>query len=635
MTSTMAGPSQATLSIVGLPIGALDPTQPARLLSSPDSRLSFATFHPLAASHSLQKEPSRSDELCSNRRVVVETLPTGESFWRWVPRAKGVENGGDEGEWPRVVNICGRLVMCSQDQWDIYKLDPQYECTVYPVPALSTITRRISTTAPATFRQTPPKAKRAHVEESSDEELPMPGNLKKTRHVPGDQQPEAEEDDFTDSDEEVEMIVESAADLATAREARRRKTEENRKKRRARLASAMEKKAKHSEETPVSRGLDEVQDLSMLDLTLADTQPTTETQAPPDSNPPPYAPQSQSGSVPAGVNGGNPSDSKRAHDSSDVPPAKRARTRSPSGVREELAKKKSNRERFKQGKYYERLKKMRADRDHAFVEGLRATVPPEWQDAASSSSSTSSEPSPPTPQDTEVPEDPISLEEKVRRIQEINAYEQARRERDEAQKRAEAAEAERKRKQEEALRREHEKAERLRREREQEEERRRKQQEEDARRRKRQQEEAERARREQERRQEQERHSYGPWTTQRALERYKNLADAFDAAQYSQENPISFSLVPWPVLHKPSQFSIEDVDWASVEAFFAAVRTRMRAAEYKAFVEKSHRRFHPDRWRARRVLQSVKDDELRACLEVAANTVAQAITPLWREVKSI
>ena len=226
----------------------------------------------------------------------------------------------------------------------------------------------------------------------------------------------------------------------------------------------------------------------------------------------------------------------------------------------------------------------------------------------------------------------MSLEEKIRRIQEINAYEQARRERDEARHKAEAAEAERRRKQEEALQRQRERVERERLEREREQERRRKQQQEEQERWKRKiQEEQERKRKQQQ----EERYSYGPWTTQRALERYKLLAEAFDDTKFTAEAPVSFAAVPWPVLHKPTHFTVEDVDWSSVEAFFHAVRPHMRNQDYKTFVEKSHRRFHPDRWRARRVLQSVEDDELRSCLEVAANTVAQAITPLWREAKSL
>lgn len=146
-------------------------------------------------------------------------------------------------------------------------------------------------------------------------------------------------------------------------------------------------------------------------------------------------------------------------------------------------------------------------------------------------------------------------------------------------------------------------------------------------------EQEEAARRERERRQRQQRWAFGPWTTQRALERYKVLAEAFDSTRFSRTAPLTFDTVPWPVLQAPARFAVEDVDWGAVEAFFGAVRPHMRAQDYRVFVEKSHRRFHPDRWRARGLLQSVQDEGERGCLEVAANTVAQALTPLWGELK--
>ena len=52
-----------------------------------------------------------------------------------------------------------------------------------------------------------------------------------------------------------------------------------------------------------------------------------------------------------------------------------------------------------------------------------------------------------------------------------------------------------------------------------------------------------------------------------------------------------------------------------------------------AYVLMNVRRFHPDRWRARGLLKNMQDDDERGFIEVAANTVAQALTPLWREVK--
>ena len=150
--------------------------------------------------------------------------------------------------------------------------------------------------------------------------------------------------------------------------------------------------------------------------------------------------------------------------------------------------------------------------------------------------------------------------------------------------------------------------------------------------------EAERARIERERQQrrqrERERWSYGPWTTTRAIERYRTLSETFDAAKFTAEDPVDFERIPWPVLLSPMTLHVEDIDWSAVEAFFDAARRHMRAQDFKTFVEKSHKRFHPDRWRARGVLKSVADEAVRGSLEVAANTVAQAITPIWRETKS-
>lgn len=139
--------------------------------------------------------------------------------------------------------------------------------------------------------------------------------------------------------------------------------------------------------------------------------------------------------------------------------------------------------------------------------------------------------------------------------------------------------------------------------------------------------------RERERRQRQQRWSAGPWTVQRALERCKVLSDAFDEAKYSRSSPLTFEDIPWPVLHPPMSFRAEDIEWQDVEKFFHQVKLHMKPQDYKPFVVKCHRRFHPDRWRSRGLLNSIEDETDRNCLEVAANTVAQALTPLWRELK--
>lgn len=225
-------------------------------------------------------------------------------------------------------------------------------------------------------------------------------------------------------------------------------------------------------------------------------------------------------------------------------------------------------------------------------------------------------------QESQTPFEDDPIAEKIRRVREIDEIEKAQaairlQQEREAQEAREAAE----RKQEE---------ERLLAERKREEERLRAEREEKER------EEARRLAREQRRRQKQQQHErwlYGPWTLHRALERYKIQSDVFDLGNFSDENPITFLDVPWPVLSRPSSYHAEDIEWSTVEKFFSAAREHMRHQDFKTFVEKSHRRFHPDRWRARRVLQSIEDEEERALFEVAANTVAQAITPIWRDIK--
>lgn len=91
--------------------GALDPTQSERLCRVLGSRLSFAAFDPHTASSSSDvpdlRTLSLNEELYRPKRVVIETTPTGESFWRFVPSARRDEGVPDEGIWPRVVEICG------------------------------------------------------------------------------------------------------------------------------------------------------------------------------------------------------------------------------------------------------------------------------------------------------------------------------------------------------------------------------------------------------------------------------------------------------------------------------------------------------------------------------------------------
>lgn len=122
--------------------------------------------------------------------------------------------------------------------------------------------------------------------------------------------------------------------------------------------------------------------------------------------------------------------------------------------------------------------------------------------------------------------------------------------------------------------------------------------------------------RQRERRQREQRWNIGPWTPIRALERYRVLSEAFDTTKFNAHDPLSFHVVPWPILTPPARMSVEDVDWNAVESFFDAVKSHMRTQEFKMFVEKSQRRFHPDRWRARGLLKTVENEAERSCLEV-------------------
>ena len=126
---------------------------------------------------------------------------------------------------------------------------------------------------------------------------------------------------------------------------------------------------------------------------------------------------------------------------------------------------------------------------------------------------------------------------------------------------------------------------------------------------------------ERERRQrQQQRWAFGPWTTQRALERYKILSEEFDSTKFCADLPLTMEAVPWPVLTPPARFSVADVDWEAVEKFFLGVRELMGAQDYKTIVEKSHRRFHPDRWRSRSLLKTVLDEMERNNMDVGGCT---------------
>lgn len=124
------------------------------------------------------------------------------------------------------------------------------------------------------------------------------------------------------------------------------------------------------------------------------------------------------------------------------------------------------------------------------------------------------------------------------------------------------------------------------------------------------------------------------WASNYALQRVILISDEFSQIKFSEEQPLTFENIPWPVLGKPMALGVDDITWDNVEDFFAFAKIVQGADKYKKFIETIHRLFHPDKWRARRALETVMDAGLRQALEAAGNIVSQAITPLWRETKN-
>ncbi|KAI0358482.1 hypothetical protein OH77DRAFT_1185317 [Trametes cingulata] len=611
--------------------GLLDSTQPERLLRVPGSTLTFAVFDPLAAAGNTAQTRRRKDaDPARPKRIVIETPPggRGQSRWRFVPRARRAPGIEDEGVWPRRVIICGEPCIMSEEQWDIYKLDPEYDCFIPTYPGDPIITRKDHPTHPPPPRSTYESYSTGDIRKHSSSPEPdgdrSPNIHKRFRKVVNlvtdEEGTELESETETDDEDEVEEIIADefepprpkqtrstgAAGRRKAQEARRK---EQREKLKANMPSSSSFESRRSK-TP-----------EIVDLTMEDDSPPVE--------------QPANGAPPPGPTKRKDPD-EHTHTNGHGRPDKRPRMERPP----EVQRKRTDRQRQRAAQRQERASTLREQRERRLWEEIIESTPKSTPHGSQSSESIDGEPLGETQASAETgmgagavddeeaarqaaieesrrklaeleKDRPLWEEEARRRAAKERAEEEARRARkQEERRRAAAAAAEEQRQRERAAAAAAEAEMRARAEKERIE-----------------------RERELRRRRERERWSYGPWTTVRAIERYKLLSEAFDAAKFTAEDPVMFETIPWPVLHSPVTLRVEDIDWSAVEEFFAAARRHMRPQDYKAFVEKSHKRFHPDRWRARGVLKSVADEELRGCLEVAANTVAQALTPIWREVR--
>jgi hypothetical protein len=125
------------------------------------------------------------------------------------------------------------------------------------------------------------------------------------------------------------------------------------------------------------------------------------------------------------------------------------------------------------------------------------------------------------------------------------------------------------------------------------------------------------------------------WSPSFALKRFQAVCDEFDTITFSEQQPLVFENVPWPVLHRPDSLNVSTIDWSAVEIFFRQFRAQLPLPAYKDLVEKTHRRFHPDRWSSRGILVTVFLLDVREKIREAGNIVSQAITPIWCESKNL
>ncbi|OAX41057.1 hypothetical protein K503DRAFT_854905 [Rhizopogon vinicolor AM-OR11-026] len=616
-----AGPSRVPRAIRGTEPGLIDPTQPSRVLRSPNSKLSFASFDPRTALAGEDvpdlRKLSIGEDLPPPKRIVIETTPKGTSFWRFVPKARLEEGVRDEGFWPRVVEICGEKVFCFQEQWEIYKLDPEYQCTVHFGFQFTSIAK-VDPQAQGSRAHSPlgPKRPRARTP-TPEASTPLPSKRARPRRTYANGEDYSSDNESDEDEEEVkQMVVDDIAchKIKPPSNAVRLGREELKKQRDRRWQNNKRAQEKYSQESQTDQqpmSMDAEQFASHISAD-AQTEETTK----------------RKGGFAAETDDEVPQE----HTYTNGHARKRQRTTSPGQVKQALQHAKIQREKRKIAKvramdqrHQKVFKQVFADHYPINIDELPSA---EKSPRANSQPAASQEQSNNSDDSDEEAIRQAEVAESIRKMRELERdrplWEEQRRvreARERAQEQERQAKAEQRREAEaEKQRQQREEVERQAREARAEADRR----------------AAEEVRRQQEQRQRRQRQRWesGTWTSHRALERYRILSEEFDAARFTPDQPITFLDVPWPVLYSPSRLTVEDIDWSAVERFFATVKTHMRSQDYKDFVERSHRRFHPDRWRARKLWSAVRDDVERSCLEVAANTVAQAITPIWREVKS-
>ncbi|KAM5539820.1 hypothetical protein V8D89_006633 [Ganoderma adspersum] len=159
--------------------------KPARLLCYPDSTLLFASFSPLIFSG-----PSLFTDALPRAYCIVVEVPhmsnfsERPNFFSFVPNVVLAPRVASEGKWPRVMDYCRRRVVCDQDQWDIHKLDPVYNCFVPTTGMYLTITRKINAQFLGGSAQTHPrKSSQSEAQDSDNEHSASDVPMRKTTPI--------------------------------------------------------------------------------------------------------------------------------------------------------------------------------------------------------------------------------------------------------------------------------------------------------------------------------------------------------------------------------------------------------------------------------------------------------------------
>ncbi|KAG5342990.1 hypothetical protein C0989_005941 [Termitomyces sp. Mn162] len=614
--------------------GIFDRKQNQRIRRHPDSKISFASFDPHTATSDMilpdLEQLSLKAELNRSTRIVIETLPSGVSTWRFVPKAQKAAGIPDEGTWPRVVETFGSFFLCSQEQWDIFKLDPLYHCYIRAPPGCPLITKRV---------QQPLEVPQHTPHNYGRPARPSPSQPRNRARF------QIESDSEEEQDEVEGMIIddEYPTQKSTPQEKHRKKGKVDRKTRREKTARRTEHLSRENNPPGTSKAARS----SIGEFTPSPSKFTFDGTWDDRSKSAPAQPAPGKRKVnflfdSLQTNGGH-DDDMRFKD--DTPPRdaaanytsskkKKARTVSPDAIRKTLRAKRTliRQQRKEQRKREFEMRRMNRE-EILLREALMSDV--EMPDAASMEPPMSQgtvemhSPSPerqsanetePIEEKTPVPEDVgyegvahiAKIEESKRKMAELekdrplwNAAATRRMEQqrlDEEALKREAAERRAKKAQREC-------EERARRE---EEERKKK---EEAAQTEQQKEMQRLIDRENERRQRLQRMfnywSSAAWSAPLALDRYRALLYEFGQAKFMPGIiPLRTCDVPWPVLLR--EYTLECVTLEEITKFFDTMRAILSMEDYKDLLKKSSLRFHPDHWSTR--LNSVVNEAERKAI---------------------